>query len=502
MRAISFLRLPILAALLTALASNAAPVKPKANKLGSPLSQVKLAPVAQSGLTALGCDVNSASLSCPDGYLISVENVFFGRDVPVNASDPATCPGQQQSYNCTLSPHDTAALTLQFAQLCDGKQSCTSTPGSWASIGMFGDPCPGTTKYHRVTYSCRSAAIDKPVPPVVPPTGDLLRIRRPGTLAAPKCPKFAQGIINANNAASKWISQNPLDGAYYSISLTFVDFNMSDLATHVQSAMPGVSLDNIRELNITAVNVDFGAQTTVRIGHNNPGFTTVRISAVNIISNGSALDVWSNGPDASGRFGPDVFIKATNVYGDLQVMQNGLTAGHPVVARNNWPLNIWNCPGTAGETCYQGFCGCSDLDNQISLCSEYWFNFRTGFAVCPSDPLKWSPICQTSLPGGCTAWSDNGACFGIAGQWTSNIIYGDTLKGRSQKDGSPWNMQLDRVTWPGYSTAPVKSAIYGSVNYKLGGFMNRAGDAGSASTTSSWPMNGRGISSTADCELI
>lgn len=290
------------------------------------------------GLVSVGCDTSpSQDLVCPQGQVIQVQSVFFGRDVAPSASDPTTCPGSPAAFNgvCGLDVQETAALTAWVAGICDGKQTCAGSlvPGGETVRTVFGDPCPSVVKILRTTYACRNLADDPPAIPVQFPVGNVLSLRRPSTFASPKCPKYAAAYNAAANAGIPWQVKGQQGQPVTRLSLSFVDLKASDLDSAVRTATGGAySLDTVAELNITALNFDLGTNTTTVIASQNTGFTKIFINVFNIFSNGSALDVRSKGPDANGKFGPEVVLRARNSFGDVRIMQNGLTAGHPLVS--------------------------------------------------------------------------------------------------------------------------------------------------------------------------
>lgn len=295
-------------------------------------------PVAVAGLSANGCPSlgTPAAVSCSPGSVVKVASVFYGRKVPAVDGWAWTCPRSplnpaDNTSSCALPDADQAAATALVALSCDGLQNCSPDAASIARL--FPDPCPGVSKQLEVDYACLVQGVVPQKLPTAPPAGDLYK-RRPSTWAAPKCPKFASAVQGASSESLQWSVLAQGQAPVVSISLVLVDADLSKLDSLIKSSTGNaVGLDIVAFLNLTAVNVIVPPGTTIIIGKNNPGFTTVRIRALNIIgSSSSIIDVRSNAPNAAGIFGPDVSINAANVFGALQIQQNGLTALHPSVA--------------------------------------------------------------------------------------------------------------------------------------------------------------------------
>lgn len=299
--------------------------------LAAPILPVIVAPqsASQVGLSASAIGSTPANVVCPAGTGIAVASAVLKTN--------GTLPGLADP--CSLSSRDQAAATLLVASSCDGSSSCS--PAVADVVSLFGDPCPSSVKQLEVKFACLHLNLDPPVSPAAVPPGNLFK-RRPSTAAAPKCPIYAQGVRSATAKSLSWSAFLSGTQTVIRVEAAFVDVNITELPSIISSGTSNVfSLDDVAELNITAVNVRFPENTVVTVGKANPGFTTVRISAVNVIGSGSsstsgALDVHSQGPDASGRFGPDVFLNAANVFGGVQVRQNGLISGHPRVSTGQY----------------------------------------------------------------------------------------------------------------------------------------------------------------------
>lgn len=314
---------------------------------GSPVSPI---PVNIGGLSATACgSTAAAAVNCPAGYRVTVSSVFYGRDLVGNKGLPGkTCPGTKDNITtCALAPRDQAALTQRVARLCDAQRSCSPTA---ALASVYSNPCAGVTKFLRVDYSCFNVNRNPPPSPAPVPPRNLFR-KRPSTAASYVCPKYSAGVANATSSAAFWASQTiAIDGKAVRLSLAFVDIDISTLDGFIKTATGGLyGLDQVLELNLTAVNLHVPSGKIAVIGRSNQGFTTLRINAVNIIaSETGAIDVHSFGADASGNFGPKVEITVANVFGPLQIMQNGLTAKHPAISSTNYVAECGYKLGRAG----------------------------------------------------------------------------------------------------------------------------------------------------------
>ncbi|KAH3837550.1 hypothetical protein DPMN_110943 [Dreissena polymorpha] len=87
------------------------------------------------------CEWQSAFLSCPAGKTLNVTSGVFGR-----TRGNCICPSHNvENKNCTSSNS-----TSIVQGLCNGKNTCSL----YASIYIYGDPCPGTFKYLEVVHTC------------------------------------------------------------------------------------------------------------------------------------------------------------------------------------------------------------------------------------------------------------------------------------------------------------------------------------------------------------
>ncbi|KAI9007825.1 hypothetical protein DFJ74DRAFT_759380 [Hyaloraphidium curvatum] len=486
-------------------------------------------PVGQLGLSAYACGADAAQLSCPPGFVLSVESVFVGRDVAQNANITSSCPSgtPDASDFCFLPPAAAAAATLRAAQLCDGNGSC-SVPSSADFTALLGDACPGTSKLVRASYSCRSAAVNAPAKAVQPPAGDLLALRSPSTFAAAKCPKYAAGVSGAGAAGAAWIAKSGIPTA--NLSLTFVDLAFADLDAYVRTATGGTyNLDSLSGLYISAVNVDFGSNQQYRIGGANKGFTAFHVSAINIMSDNSTVDVRSAGPDALGNLGPDVVLKAANMYGTLTITQNGLPA--KIEPRSvDVPLTLKDC------TAFPESCDFADLDwaamnngdgdgtdiGVAGACSSMGntADFVQAFNYpCQEGDDIFQPVCTVAAPeclapyGNTTYWNTQVGppynCFGINATFRYTDYFGGALASTPRQNSSvTLSLNVDRFIYPAIQhsvfldnyipTAVGKYSNFGTLANKVGVFADRQGSPGSQSANVS---SAAGIFSTMDWHI-
>jgi len=88
------------------------------------------------------CEHKTLQIGCPAGKLISIENAFYGR------SERSTCNvGSKWMTNTRCSSR---GASDRVEKLCNGEQNCKVI----ASNSFFGDPCVGTYKYMRLSWTC------------------------------------------------------------------------------------------------------------------------------------------------------------------------------------------------------------------------------------------------------------------------------------------------------------------------------------------------------------
>jgi hypothetical protein len=95
----------------------------------------------------VACESSTLALSCASGTIASIATAFYGRD------DTTTCPmagnwGVSQYTGCAANA---ATVRSVVEGRCLGQASCT-VPATNGDMG--GDPCGGTYKYLRVSYTC------------------------------------------------------------------------------------------------------------------------------------------------------------------------------------------------------------------------------------------------------------------------------------------------------------------------------------------------------------
>eukprot|EP00955_Chlamydomonas_euryale_P091923 364662-Chlamydomonas_euryale.AAC.5 len=103
----------------------------------------------------VACEGSSLMLACTNGQLVNaITSAFYGRD------DTTTCPipGNPGASSYTGCAADGSTVKAIVEGRCLGKTSC-DVPVNNGDMG--GDPCGGTGKYLRVTYTC--------APPPPPP---------------------------------------------------------------------------------------------------------------------------------------------------------------------------------------------------------------------------------------------------------------------------------------------------------------------------------------------
>ncbi|VDI31673.1 Hypothetical predicted protein [Mytilus galloprovincialis] len=88
------------------------------------------------------CQNYQAKLICPQNQQIQITKGFFGR------SNKVTCfIGNVGNTKCSAS-----GVQQKLRTLCNGKRECSLSAGG----NMFGNPCPGITKYLELQYKCVS----------------------------------------------------------------------------------------------------------------------------------------------------------------------------------------------------------------------------------------------------------------------------------------------------------------------------------------------------------
>ena len=104
---------------------------------------------------ALGCEGSHLSLSCPAGQTLRILRANYGR------LSGSVCQGAGQGAGAGRCIQPTSLRTL--TGLCGGQGRCQVEVDS----KQFGDPCPGTSKYLELVYTCanREEESDSPLLP-------------------------------------------------------------------------------------------------------------------------------------------------------------------------------------------------------------------------------------------------------------------------------------------------------------------------------------------------
>ncbi|XP_073982772.1 rhamnose-binding lectin-like isoform X2 [Rhodnius prolixus] len=93
----------------------------------------------QDGWKELACPDDTMKLSCPKGFVIDLQSVFYGR---------------RNTYWCGGGSSDFCEVQNAFTvvkKMCNLKQKCSIMA---ASVSTFGDECPNIRKYLEVIYKC------------------------------------------------------------------------------------------------------------------------------------------------------------------------------------------------------------------------------------------------------------------------------------------------------------------------------------------------------------
>ena len=94
------------------------------------------------------CEGEVANLSCThhadNEVMIHLLSAMYGR------KDPALCCSSFTRLECNTTCEGNDSAVLKAARGQCREQNCLI----WASNNIFGDPCPGSTKYLNLTYQC------------------------------------------------------------------------------------------------------------------------------------------------------------------------------------------------------------------------------------------------------------------------------------------------------------------------------------------------------------
>jgi len=94
---------------------------------------------------AVVCEGKKSTISCKNGYTISIALANYGRD------NKKICPHKNIRTTKCISSRSVALIKA----FCNGRKSCSL----FASNSVFGDPCRGTHKYIQVLYICRKTIV-------------------------------------------------------------------------------------------------------------------------------------------------------------------------------------------------------------------------------------------------------------------------------------------------------------------------------------------------------
>ncbi|XP_069140172.1 uncharacterized protein [Argopecten irradians] len=104
--------------------------------------------IGQTGENLVFCEHETISIECPAGEMINIKEAFYGRENDV------TCTGPGRPVK-TIACRSDVALE-KYKEICHDKNSCSLQ----ASNSVTGDPCGGTFKYARVSYTCENTGIN------------------------------------------------------------------------------------------------------------------------------------------------------------------------------------------------------------------------------------------------------------------------------------------------------------------------------------------------------
>merc|ERR1711894_127361 len=124
----------------TAQLNNTLPHRPDTMDLKIVLILVVI-PVAVFAATETICEGKVANLRCKEGT-IKIKSAMYGRQNRQSCKD-----SNANNINCSAGRAETKAKNK-----CDGKSHCKLE----ASNSVYGDPCPGTSKYMEVKWTCKA----------------------------------------------------------------------------------------------------------------------------------------------------------------------------------------------------------------------------------------------------------------------------------------------------------------------------------------------------------
>lgn len=93
------------------------------------------------GERVLICEGFTKNIRCQDDQHLYIHRAFYGRSNSVTCSD-----SRAQQISCSMPD-----VFVAISHWCNGERECTLA----ASNRTFGDPCPQTSKYLSLQYSCQ-----------------------------------------------------------------------------------------------------------------------------------------------------------------------------------------------------------------------------------------------------------------------------------------------------------------------------------------------------------
>ena len=99
------------------------------------------------------CEGETARLKCSSKRnTITIQSAFYGRIVNGTHLCPYPNHGPREKANTNTACNATSEeIIARVKQLCDNYTSCDVS----ATNSEFGDSCPNTYKYLRITYTCK-----------------------------------------------------------------------------------------------------------------------------------------------------------------------------------------------------------------------------------------------------------------------------------------------------------------------------------------------------------
>ena len=99
----------------------------------------------QLKFTGIACEGQTFLFDCPQGYFISITSGFYGRQ------DTERCLDENQNSTVTLDTQCSVSDAKNRIKAKCGSHNDCELP---VTEDVFGDPCPGTSKYMEVAFVC------------------------------------------------------------------------------------------------------------------------------------------------------------------------------------------------------------------------------------------------------------------------------------------------------------------------------------------------------------